>query len=68
MIEQLLDNVLNFPQSYVAVSDRIRWEAMRDFPYNVYYAIYPGEIMIISIGHQHHHPKHWKSRLKDIHE
>jgi plasmid stabilization system protein ParE len=65
-LEQILDHMQTFPESYVSLGGRVRRAAMRDFPYNIHYANYPDEIIVASIAHQHRHPDHWKSCLKDL--
>ena len=67
-VRKALDHIRRYPDSGTILDSNIRRHTVRRFHHSVIYSNEINNIYIISIMHQHRHPDHWKSRLKDITE
>lgn len=64
-IENAISRVLEFPDAWSVLSGEIRRCHTRRFPYFLVYTLDEfGDVLIISVFHQHRHPKAWKSNLE----
>ncbi|HEY4646044.1 MAG TPA: type II toxin-antitoxin system RelE/ParE family toxin [Steroidobacteraceae bacterium] len=50
------------PERYPLVRGRLRRVLLRQFPYAVYYKVYPTVVSIVGVIHGHRHPNVWLRR------
>jgi hypothetical protein len=65
----LYDSIQRDPQSFpryeqYAGRKDVRRCPLRRFPYNVFFQILPGEILVIAVGHHRRRPIYWRNRLR----
>ena len=64
-IENAVARILEFPEAWSILSGDIRRCPTRRFPYFLVYSVVDsGEILIISVFHQHRHTASWQDNLK----
>lgn len=61
-VKDVLDSISQFPRMYPIAHMQIRKAQVRHFPYNIYYILDDGVIVIVSIAHQRRNPRFWQSR------
>ncbi|MEX1187053.1 MAG: type II toxin-antitoxin system RelE/ParE family toxin [Gemmatimonadaceae bacterium] len=50
------------PERHAVVRGRLRRVLLRQFPYAVYYKVYPATISVVGVIHGHRHPETWLKR------
>jgi plasmid stabilization system protein ParE len=61
-VDACLASVLRNPESYPEVRSGMRRVVVRRFPYNLVYALRPGEVVVLGCAHGHRNPKTWQER------
>lgn len=50
------------PTAWPPVGPDMRRCLLTRFPYLVIYALLPGELLVLAVGHQHRKPGYWRER------
>jgi plasmid stabilization system protein ParE len=66
-VERALDQIARYPESCQRIGGRARRKALRQFHYNLIYAVYPDRIRIVAFAHQKRRPYYWRRRLNTLH-
>ena len=61
--ERAIELIVDMPDAWSPVTKRIRRFHLRRFPYSLLYSIVDGNIVIISVFHQHRRPNSWRKNL-----
>lgn len=65
-VRRIVRWIIEHPYAAVAVGTGIRRKILNNFPYNIFYSIEPGLILIVAVAHQKRRPMYWKARNKQI--
>lgn len=57
--DALIATIVEFPQSFVRVNDRVRRAPMKQFPYIVFYQVESKRIVVHAVIHQSRDPHIW---------
>jgi plasmid stabilization system protein ParE len=63
-VDKILEQILQSPERFRAVSPTIRKATSRQFPYSIYYTIEPKGINVVSVFHGARNPEELDRRLK----
>lgn len=65
-VEESLERVARFPESYQRIGKYSRRCIVSGFPYGVIYQLRPGasHVLVVAIAHLHRHPEYWRPREK----
>ncbi len=61
--EWAIELIVDIPDAWSLVTKRIRRFHLRRFPYSLLYSIVDGNMVIISVFHQHRRPNSWRENL-----
>jgi len=59
-------SIVLFPHAAPLIERRSRRFILSGFPYDLIYAAWPDEIVIVAFAHHSRRPGYWKDRLRDI--
>lgn len=57
--DTLIKAIIEFPQAFMRVDDKVRRASMKRFPYNVFYQIESKRIVVLAVIHSARHPNEW---------
>lgn len=61
-IDEAMQRIEEAPERYPIIRGHLRRALLRQFPYGIYYKIYPSTISVVGVIHGHRHPDTWLSR------
>jgi plasmid stabilization system protein ParE len=61
-VQAVFQSIAAMPESHPAVYRDVRKALVRPFPYSVIYRIRGGRVVVLSVFHNKHDPRIWKSR------
>ena len=59
-----LSRVVDFPNAWHPLSQRVRRYRLNRFPYGIFYQVRKEEILVVAVAHLHRHPEYWRHRLE----
>jgi plasmid stabilization system protein ParE len=62
-IKKSIDTILEFPNAFHKIDNKIRKYVVDKFPYNIYYLTEDDTIVILSIASQRKKPLYWIDRV-----
>lgn len=62
-VHQAVGEMTDAPLAAQIIRSGIRRKVMRNFPYNLYYALEADTIVIVSVAHQRRRPSYWHARI-----
>lgn len=60
-IDETMQRIEEAPERYPIIRGHLRRVLLRQFPYGIYYKIYPSTISVVGVIHGHRHPGTWLS-------
>jgi plasmid stabilization system protein ParE len=63
-IRAAIRRMIDFPEAWQILDDRIRRCRTHTFPYGLIYTFDNGDILILSVMHLHRHPGSWRQNLQ----
>lgn len=61
-LDQALDRIRAFPESYPVVYKELRRANLRRFPYAIFYRRRESDWLVVAVIHHARHPRHWQRR------
>ncbi|MGH7628405.1 MAG: type II toxin-antitoxin system RelE/ParE family toxin [Gemmatimonadales bacterium] len=61
-VDEALARIRQNPGSFPVVHGQLRRVLVAQFPYAVYYRMFPTTISIVGVVHGRRHPRHWRRR------
>ncbi len=65
--DALIATIVEFPQSFTRIDDKVRRATMARFPYHVFYKIEIKRIIVLAVVHSARHPSTWPESRKRSH-
>ena len=60
-IDEAMQRIEEAPERHPVIRGHLRRVLLRQFPYGIYYKIYPSTISVVGVIHGHRHPDRWLS-------
>lgn len=64
-VRKTIERILQFPNAWTSVSNRVRRCQVNRFPYGVFYSLKNDIVVVIAVLHNHREPRTWKTRVED---
>ena len=61
-ITQAIERIQEAPERQPVIRGRLRRVLLREFPYAVYYKVFPTTLSVVGVIHGHRHPGTWLGR------
>ena len=61
-IEEGIRLILTFPNAWAKAGDKHRKYVLKRFPYVILFKVYPDQVVVFAIAHQHRNPSHYLRR------
>ncbi len=61
-IDRTISIIKNYPESFTEYTERTRKAVVNIFPYNIFYSVKEGNIIVLAVAHQHRKPNFWVGR------
>ena len=64
-VRKAIERILQFPNAWTALSNRVRRCQVNRFPYAVFYSLKNDIVVVIAVLHNHRAPRTWQTRIED---
>lgn len=64
-VRKAIERVLQFPNAWASVSNRVRRCQVNRFPYGVFYSLKNDVALVIAVQHNRREPRAWQTRLDE---
>ena len=64
-VRKTIERILQFPNAWTALSNRVRRCQVNRFPYAVFYSLKNDIVVVIAVLHNHREPRTWQTRGED---
>jgi plasmid stabilization system protein ParE len=61
-LDEVILRIENNPKQFPQLEDEVRRALLHRFPYGVYFAEGPDDVVVLAVLHLHREPDMWKSR------
>ena len=61
-IDRTISIIKNYPESFTEYTERTRKAVVNIFPYNIFYSVKEGNIIVLAVAHEHRKPNFWVGR------